>query len=364
MTPINPERLNALVNDAKTSRSTALVVWQEGSVGLEWWFHGKPRPIETMSATKSVVNLIVGRAVTLGLLEGADTPVYTFYPEWQQGKKREITVRHLLSHTSGLQNLPNAGQEIYPSPDFVQLALAAELEDAPGTRFSYNNKATNLLTGIVARASGKSFVRFARDEFFHPLEINFDWMRDEAGNAHGMAGLKLFPRDLLKLGRLALQNGVWNFETLIRADWLEHSLKPGSALQPSCGWLWWLVNRYSGVTINDTHLEGLRAIGATDAELEAYSSLKGEYATRSAYLNAVRERVDDAFYRFFGKAVLSDAPITGLEAFYGEGYLGQYVVVVPEHRVVAVSMREWSEQAGREQGFEDFVTRVCELCQS
>jgi CubicO group peptidase (beta-lactamase class C family) len=162
MNRIDNEALNSLVEEARSSRSSALVVWQDGGLPLEWWFDGKPRRIEAMSATKSVVNLIVGRAVTLGLIESAETPVHEFFPEWNQGRKRQITLRHLMDHTSGLQDHPTTNLEIYPSPDFVKLALAAELENEPGTRFKYSNKAVNLLTGVVAlRVRG--ILRSARD---------------------------------------------------------------------------------------------------------------------------------------------------------------------------------------------------------
>lgn len=90
--------------------------------------------------------------MTLGKLTSIDEPVHAFFPEWRQGRKRDITVRMLMEHTSGLQNVPMTTLEIYPSPDFVQLALCAELDAEPGTTFAYNNKAVNLLAGIVERA--------------------------------------------------------------------------------------------------------------------------------------------------------------------------------------------------------------------
>jgi CubicO group peptidase (beta-lactamase class C family) len=49
-------------------------------------------------------------------------------------RKRNITVRHLLSHTSGLEDKPTT-QEIYASPDFVQFALAADVASDPGSKF-------------------------------------------------------------------------------------------------------------------------------------------------------------------------------------------------------------------------------------
>src|SRR5690606_13701260 len=80
-----------------------------------------------------------------------DLPVHTYYPEWRDGVKSRITIRHLLDHTSGLRTDQGTG-EIYASPDFVRLALDAEVTSEPGTVFFYNNKAVNLLAGIVERA--------------------------------------------------------------------------------------------------------------------------------------------------------------------------------------------------------------------
>ncbi|GEM_PF-173253 len=238
--------LPELLRAAEEARSDAVVILKDGKLVGEWYFNGKPRLLETMSVTKSIVSLAIGRLLTLGLLESIDVPVYTFYPEWKQGRKQEITIRHILSHTSGLQNVPDARVEIYPSPDFVQLALAAELKSPPGTRFEYNNKAVNLLAGVVERASGKKLDEFMRDEVFAPLGIReFSWQRDRAGNPHAMAGLALFPIDLAKLGQLVLNKGVWQGERLIDEGWFEESFRPLDVM-PEHGLLWWLLRDPEG----------------------------------------------------------------------------------------------------------------------
>lgn len=308
--------------------------------------------IETMSVTKSVVNLIVGRAVTLGLIESADTPVHEFYPEWRQGRKRLITLRHLMSHTSGLQDFRTTDVEIYPSPDVVKLALSAELEDEPGACFRYSNKAVNLLAGIIARATSKPMQRFAGLELFDPMEIEFGWMRDEAGNPHGMAGLKLYPKDLAKLGRLALQRGLWNDSQLISEDWLEQSLRPGCDLMPNHGWLWWLKNKFDSITVNDSHVTALGMAGASPTEVNMYREMVRVYPSLAAFGDVLDERTGESILRFFGRAKLYDAAIQRLEAFYATGFLGQWLVVIPEHRLVAVRMLEWF--SGAEQGGSDF----------
>ena len=79
--------------------------------------------------------------------------------EYYAGKKALVTIKHLLNHTSGMQDVAKAGIEVESSKDVVKLALAAELSDEPGTHFYYNNKGVNLLVGIVERASGKWIAR-------------------------------------------------------------------------------------------------------------------------------------------------------------------------------------------------------------
>jgi len=157
-------RLAALLERARETRTDDLAISWHG-VTRSWAFGEGARltqggstrsePIQTMSVTKSVVGLVIGRLVTLGKLASIEEPVHALFPEWRQGRKKLITVRMLLEHTSGLQNVPMTVEEIYPSPDFVQLALAAELEAEPGTAFAYNNKAVNLLAGVVERADGR-----------------------------------------------------------------------------------------------------------------------------------------------------------------------------------------------------------------
>ncbi len=97
-----------------------------------------------------------------------DDPVSKYYPEWKgkEGSERS-RIRQLLDHTSGMQS--DGSQEVESSPDVVELALAAELTDEPGTHFYYNNKAVNLLAGIVQKASGKKMDALLQSDVFGPL---------------------------------------------------------------------------------------------------------------------------------------------------------------------------------------------------
>lgn len=186
---IDQADLDALISRSQQTNSSALVVYLDGKLYYENYFGNRKQRIEAMSSTKSVVALAIGKLLTDGLLRSVDQYVYEFYPEWNVDVKREITIRHLMNHTSGLQNYTNTSVEIYPSKDFVRLALDAQVIEKPGTRFRYNNKAVNLLAGIVEKASGKKLDVYLKGNLFSPMGISdFQWSKDKSGNPHGMSG--------------------------------------------------------------------------------------------------------------------------------------------------------------------------------
>lgn len=124
--PVAAEPLTQLLQTIKQQaidyKSDVVLIMQGDATLLSYTSNDTKQPIELMSAYKSIVALAIGRLLFNGQLAALDEPVHRFYPEWRQGDKAKITVRHLLNHTSGLQNVKNAGEEIYSSPDVIQLA--------------------------------------------------------------------------------------------------------------------------------------------------------------------------------------------------------------------------------------------------
>ena len=348
---IQQSALDDLVKEAEKSHSDALVVWKDGKSVGEWYF-GKPAvKIEAMSATKSVVNLAIGKLITDGKIKSVDQPVYEFYPEWKQGRKKSITIKHLLNHTSGLQNETRADVEIYPSPDFVQLALAAELSNDPGTFFAYNNKAVNLLAGIVQKASGKRMDLYIRDEIFAPLGItDYSWMLDKAGNPHGMAGLHILPSDFAKLGQLVLNRGKWDDRQIIAESWFDLSFRPGQEFEPTCGLLWWLIPDHITYIIDDDQISKLTAKGVSPDFAGKLRLLKGSYESRSALQTAAEkvfgERWQEQIMSTLGPmswSLTRKQVGKNVIGYYASGYLGQYLIIVPADHVIVVRMIKGSD---------------------
>jgi CubicO group peptidase (beta-lactamase class C family) len=361
---IDAAALEALIDGAKKSHTTSLVVLHNGKTVLEWHTDATSRKIETMSVTKSIVNIAIGRLMTTGKIKSIDEPVYMFYPEWKQGKKAAITLRHLLNHTSGLQNNETT-QEIYQAPDFVQLALAAELTHTPGEAFSYNNKAVNLLAGIVQKISGQRMDNYLRAEIFTPLGINdVDWKLDKSGNPLGMSGLQIHARDLAKIGQLMLNDGVWNDEQLLSKEWIKQSTQPGSKLAPECGLLWWLVPDSIVFFVERASIERLRNAGG-DANLIAQAEkLIGRYESLTEWADAQQRMMGDADALYKKLSALKIYSLARSEkgriiGYRADGYLGQYVYVLPQSGLVAVRMIEkssrYDQRTDRFDAFEKLV---------
>jgi CubicO group peptidase (beta-lactamase class C family) len=370
---INSPQLSELVQRAAASHSDAVLVFKDDKPLAEYHSKAGKRKIELMSCTKSIVNFGIGRLIDQGKIKSLDQPVYEFYPEWKQGRKKLITVRHLLDHTSGLQNVPSAGVEIYPARDFIQLALDARLETDPGKIFSYNNKAVNLLAGIVEKASGKRMDIYFRDEIFKPMGIvNFFWATDRAGHPQAMAGLKLTAADFAKFGELILNKGQWGSVRIVSEHWIEESMTPQVSAQ--YGLLWWLTPGSMDIVMDDEKFKELEDARVDPALLQKLQPLRNKVMhSGSEYEAALLQALDmpvasaksaiDQEIRSKGLR-LSKFKVHEVKAYVANGYLGQYMVVCPKARLVAVRQiakrKDYDEKTDGFYGFIDLVQKICD----
>ncbi|AKT36947.1 serine hydrolase domain-containing protein [Chondromyces crocatus] len=365
---LDPTRLADLVARAEATSSDALVILRNGKLVGAWTF-GEPRsPIELMSVTKSIVSLAIGLLIDEGKIASVDAPVHHFFPEWNQGQKKDITVRHLLEHTSGLQHEPSTNV-IYASPDFVRQALAAELTHPPGTRWSYNNKAVNLLAGVVHVASGEKLDDYLKRKLFLPLGIQeSSWERDRAGNPHGMSGLGLHAVDLARIGQLLLDGGVWNGKRVLSEGWIDTSTAWARERGES-GMLWWPVLDWMKFSIDGELVAQWRKAKIDGALLRKLIPLQDRtFDSRRAFEEALSGALGpegvSALQASTSKAGLRTkkvqlGPTIG---YAGDGWLGQFLVVLPAAKLVAVRQRRYpaseAEVNDPDRRFPDFIEKV------
>ncbi|WP_448099224.1 serine hydrolase domain-containing protein [Luteibacter yeojuensis] len=365
--------LDALMKRSEATHSDAMVIWRDGREIAHYYKGGKaPGSIDLMSVTKSVVALGVAQLVAEGKIKSFDQPVADFYPEWRQGRKEKITIRMLMNHTSGMQNVMNTTVEIYPAPDAIQLALAAEIVGNPGTDPSYNNKAVNLLAGIIEKASGKPMDVFFRDGLFKSMDIKpGPWEKDKAGHPYGMAGLPLTAADLGKIGQLMLDKGQWHGKQLLSAALVDALSQPQA--NTSMGLLWWIDPAYRHFDYDPAAFDVLRKRGVPEATILALQEgLRGSHfddveemqegiakALGPDHKDALR---DELISRGIGPYRLFKVTTGPMASISGNGDGGQYVVVVPSAKIVAV--RQIDAESSQEQegeDFSDFVQRVIDV---
>lgn len=207
------------------------------------------------SVTKSVLGLLYGIALHEGLVPGLDESLVEQFPQYADlaadPARRKMTVRHALSMQMGTE-----WSEALPYSDARNSEIAMELADdryrfvldrplvhAPGERWIYNGGATALIGHFIATGSGMSLEAFAEEKLFKPLGIaEFDWIKGSDGVPSSASGLRLNIHDLAKIGRLVLQDGVWDGRQVVPKDWIDQSLTPQAQPDETIryGLFWWL----------------------------------------------------------------------------------------------------------------------------
>jgi CubicO group peptidase (beta-lactamase class C family) len=371
---LNQVILNSIKSKSTESHSDAVIIKQNGKVIYEDYFGKEEVPIYIASAGKSLTSLAIGKLLDKKLLDSLDQPIYSIYPQWNQGRKKEITVRMLLNHTSGIQNNPNASVELEPAPDYkvdniIELALSAELSNEPSEKVEYNNKAVTLLGGIVQELSGKSFDQFYVDEFFKPMNIaQYKWIKDKSGNptVHGAFVIK--PSDFLKFGELVLNEGVYNGNQIISKEWIKESLKQGQEFTPIWGLLWWRLPEYEKRIVDDEIWTSWKEANVDKEFMKKMKSIKGKlYDSKYDFYNDLESTLGENWNQILNKILPAEVKSSKriysekITAYYADGYRGNYLVIDPKSKIVAVRCADFEGFNYQTDFFSEFVSLVSKL---
>ena len=231
---------------AERQRSSAIVIIDHGEVIAERYWSvdtdaGSPyshmlwgrteagAPIEDVaSLQKSIVSVLVGIAADRVLLD-LEAAVSTYLdPGWSKATNSEesvITIRHLLSMTSGL------------SP-------ALEYQAPAGSAWFYNTHAYSKLADVLEAVTGDDIAQLTKRWLTDPIDMtDTAWRRRPYVPADVDAnsiGLFTTARDLARVGELMLAGGVWHGRRVVSDSYVEAAVRPSQSLNPGYGLLWWL----------------------------------------------------------------------------------------------------------------------------
>jgi CubicO group peptidase (beta-lactamase class C family) len=233
----------------------AILLYQDGKLVLEEYFYGydAARPHQLRSATKSVVGAVIGTAVQAGALSGADEAVlprmrYASYAN-PDPRKAAMTLGDLLTMRPGLDcndhsdNSPGRETVIDEQPDWVKATLDLPLASSPGTSAFYCSGAVAVAGRLLENATGQALPDYAQAHLFAPLGIRREdwvWNTTLGKENREYAQIHLRPRDMLKLGILYANDGLWHGARVLPADWVHASLAAHSSVDGAdYGYFWW-----------------------------------------------------------------------------------------------------------------------------
>ena len=182
---LSPED-DAYLNDFRT---VSFLVIQNDSIVYEEYRSGwnDTKTSNIFSSTKSIVGLLVGIAYDEGKIASLDDPVGKYIPEFNEGKKKDITIRNLLTMSGGLNwdeayaSLFSVTTHGYYGNDLYDLVTTLDVIEEPGKQFSYRSGDTQILAFVVEKATGKSISDYAEEKLWKPMQVCQDayWLLDK-----------------------------------------------------------------------------------------------------------------------------------------------------------------------------------------
>lgn len=248
-----------------------LLVLKDGAVVLERYGLGL-RPQDrwsTMSTIKSVTAMLVGACVQDGVLDGIDDPVSRFLPKLADCDYADVTLRHLMTMSSGLD-----WSEVYSDPQsdvnrysrhlaegtpdgVIGLLRGLKSAHAPGTVWHYNTGDTYLLGRVLTAALGSDLAGYLSRTLWQPAGMECDaFYTLDARDGHEIAGSRagMALRDIGRFAQFVLDDGRISDRRVVPDGWVDAALSPafvfsgadrdfgsiGPARLHGYGYCWWI----------------------------------------------------------------------------------------------------------------------------
>ncbi len=193
---------------------------------------GLDRPANIKSVSKTLQAALVGIAIERGVLHSTDQPIVELLdgrmPADVEPRIAEVTLDHLLSMRAGLASTSGANYGRWvASDDWVGFVLSRPFVDTPGARMQYSTGVWHVLAAILTERSGQSLLALTRNWLGQPLDIEIPaWPRDPQGIYFGGNDMLISPRDLLAFGELFLDTGESAGNGVVPREWIERSWIP------------------------------------------------------------------------------------------------------------------------------------------
>ena len=252
------------VSEDRYFNAKSLLVVKNGKLVFETYCRSqndRDRFGHIQSVTKSITSLVFGIVRSEGYFDSLDKTLFSFIPDKfpSDSKKKMITLRHLLTMTSGLSFDNDVFSiEIYADKpeDPIKYILNKPFYANPGEEFYYRDCDPQLISYVIQSVTGKSVQQWAKERLFDRLDIeDYYWDSDHKGSTMGAHGLHLKSRDMAKIGQMVLDHGSWGTTQVVDSTWIAASTQKQISTtfqtEPTIydyGFYWWIVPRWKAFT--------------------------------------------------------------------------------------------------------------------
>ena len=311
---------------------SAAIVVQNDTILFEHYSDGWNRDSQSciFSVTKTITSLLCGIALKHGYIKSLSDPVTDYIPELKDADPTfaELKIEYLLDMTAGLKFNENYSwnpfpkmAKLYMGNNSLKVLKRLKFNNTPGENFSYDSATTALLGLVIERATGKSYAQYLSEKVWQPLGMERDALIGLDSKKHhtakSYAGLTTNVRDLAKIGKLFLNNGVCNGVQIVDSTFVNRCLSTHTAgisgkaqSEYSYSWYWGIADEENGK----------RKFFNTLEELELYYKNHPEKSVRQ-----IKKNLKNGYF-----AVLHNG------GFWGFGLYGQVLYVNPKKNMIAV----------------------------
>lgn len=297
------------------NHTAGLIVVQNGKVRLETYKlgYGPDGRWTSFSVAKSLTSTLVGAAIKDGYIKSIEDPVTRYIPGLKGSAYEGVTVRQLLTMTSGVKwnedytdPKSDVAQLFSVEPDAGQDATVSYMrklprESAPGGAWVYKTGETNLIGVLVAEATHKTLSDYLSEKIWRPYGMEQDavWMIDGRGQEPGGCCISVSLRDYARIGEFVLGDGRVNGKSILPKGWVAAAThkqvetgEPGGGY----GYQWWTRDDGSvearGIFGQAIHIDPKRHLVVVTSSAWAHATDDAQQAQRAALFEAVTKAVD------------------------------------------------------------------------
>ncbi len=251
---------SVLIETMEDLETIAYLIIVNDSIRLEhyWDGYGEGSYTNAFSMAKSIVSILIGIAIDEGKIKSVDQKVGDFLDSFKEGEKARISIKHLLTMSSGL-NFDESYSNPFAFPakayfgdDLRALIEGYDVSESPGLKFEYLSGNTQLLGFVLEKATGEKIADYAAKKLWAPLGAKNSafWSLDkEGGNEKAYCCFNSNAKDFARIGQLFLKNGTWKGRQLISSDYIKASIKAADLVEKDdgtklkrYGYSWWMAD--------------------------------------------------------------------------------------------------------------------------